>query len=65
VGGLDGSDPVADLLYDPATGMVWLGTMTIQRDTKEETVEGFLQRFPVGMRLEMIKTTEIKPLAMV
>ena len=28
---------------------LWLGTMTIQRDITEETVEAFLQRYPVGM----------------
>jgi len=41
---------------------LWLGTMTIQRDTTEETVEAFLQRYPVGMRLEIVTTTEIRPI---
>lgn len=41
---------------------LWLGTMQIHRDT-EETRGRFLQRFPVGMRLEIVTTTEIKPMS--
>jgi hypothetical protein len=42
---------------------LWLDTMTIERDTTEDTVEGFLQRFPVGTRLEIVTTTAIKPIS--
>jgi len=42
---------------------LWLGTMQIRRVNMEDTWEDFLQRLPVGMRLRIVTTTEIKPIS--
>ena len=41
---------------------LWLGTMQIRRVNMEDTRKDFLQRLPVGMRLRVVTTTEIKPI---
>jgi hypothetical protein len=42
---------------------LWLGTMQIHRPNTEDTPEEFRQRYPVGMLLEIVTTTEITPLS--
>ena len=42
---------------------LWLGTMQIRRVNMEDTRKDFLQRLPVGMRLRVVTTTEIKPIS--
>ena len=42
---------------------IWLGTMQIRRVNMEDTWEEFLHRLPVGMRLQIVTTTEIKPVS--
>ena len=42
---------------------LWLGTMQIHRPNTEDTSEEFQQRYPVGMLLQIVMTTEIRPVS--
>jgi len=41
---------------------LWLGTMQIHRPNTDDSAEEFRKRFPVGMVLEIVTTTEITPI---
>ena len=40
---------------------LWLGTMQIHRAKFEYTSDEFRERYPVGMLLQIVTTTEIRP----
>ena len=40
---------------------LWLGTMQIHRAQTECTADEFRERYPVGMLMQVVMTTEIRP----
>jgi hypothetical protein len=42
---------------------LWLGDMQIHRAKIEYTPDGFRERYPVGMVLQIVTTTEIRPVS--
>ena len=42
---------------------LWLGTMQIHRANTEYTPDEFRERYPVGMLIQIVATTEIRPVS--